>query len=336
MPLSLQALLHPKPTTPHDPGSVARMEKLLCTHYDRSFAVSVGDMHNAMLALGMAMELGHNDEVIVSPIEERGLVPLSLFGVTLVPAALRYSDLLISDEHLAASLSHRSRMVLVPHTAGLEPDYEALQRATANHGGPVMVALAGLGTTAHDGHPSAAQAEVLVVDLGPQRAITACQGAMILLENYDLFGRLLRAVAPEARQRAEGLPHPNAVNLNCPLPTAAAQFLERTWEEQWDQLTDRITQICASLRGHAGSFHTAPFATPGRCSFEDPLLCLADGATTSLERQRLQYFCGLPGRFRPKLSWRVPDDVNELLGSLAGEHQHYRLEDILRKHWPCY
>ena len=52
-----------------DPNAVARLEKRLCTHFNRTFAVAVGDLHYAIHGLGMAMELGPGDEVVVSPIE---------------------------------------------------------------------------------------------------------------------------------------------------------------------------------------------------------------------------------------------------------------------------
>lgn len=319
-----------------DPEAVARLEKRMREHFAMPYAVGVGDLHHAVLALGMAMELGPGDEVLVSPIEARGMAALSLCGATLVPGVLRAADLTIDASWMKEVLSERTRLILSPHTGGIEPDHGLVERAAADLGSPVLAALTGLGTRGADGALPACHAEVVVVDLGPDRAITAGQGAVLLMSSEDIYGRVLRVVAPEARQWEERLHNITAVNLACPMPAAAALLLESTWDYQWHRLEDKKRRYRLALERHSSIFRTGPFTAPDACSFENTLLCMENGASTSLERRHLRYLFSSAGRYRPFLDWRIPPLVSELLSILAKRYQHYRLEDVLLKQWPIY
>lgn len=328
--LALQLTLDP------DRMATARVEKRIRLHYGFCHAVAVGDLHHAFLALGMAMEIGPGDEVVVSPLESRGLAALSLLGATMVPAMLNSPTLLVDDVHLAGSLAHHTRLVVVPHTGGLQPDFNVLCSAAAGHGAPMMVSLTGLIARSREGIPPSHCADVVIVDLGPDRAITAGQGAVLLTSNSDLHDRILRVVAPAWHQWANGLSHVNTANLECPLPPSAALLLERTWDHQFHRLADKQRRLRAALHRHRHTFLTWPFEEPGVCTFEHTLLNLQPGTTTPLKREHLHFFYRSQQRFRPYVQWRVPPEIGDLLNALSGLYAYYRLEDVVEKQWPCY
>jgi hypothetical protein len=308
------------------------LEKRLCKHFQKRFAIAVGDVHQAVLAVALATDIRPGDEVIVSPLEARGVSALSLCGATLVPAIMSAPDLLIEYIWLRKVLSARTRMLLVPNTGGLAVDHATLREGLRHTHDVSLVALTSLGMSDPCGMPSGSDADIVLVDIGPGKAITAGQGAVILLDDRALFERLLRAVAPIERQWDE-LGDATPCTLNSTLPVSASLMVHNTWEHQWDRLRDKQQRYTKALAFLDEVCFIQPFTRAGACAFEDARLSLRPGAEPPVERCTLRYVHEEPGPHLPVVTWRVPDRTNTLLRLLKKHSGHVKAEAMIAEKW---
>lgn len=312
--------------------AAAHLEKRLCGHFDKRYAIAVGDVHQALLAVALATDIQPGDEVIVSPIEARGVAALALRGATLVPGILRSPDLLIDDIWLHDLLSERTRMVVVPNTGGVVVDHDAIRRGLDAAHAVLVVGLTSLGANDERGMPSGADADLIIVDLGHGKAITAGQGAVIVLDDRSLYERLLRAVAPTERQWHE-LGDASPCNLNSTLPASASLMLHNTWHHQWDRLRDKQRRYAKALSTLDKDFITWPFSRAGGCSFEHAWLCLRPRGSSSAERCTLRYLHEEPGPHMPGIRWHVHSRTTTMLGVLKRQYHHVRAENLIAEKW---
>lgn len=317
---------------PQVKDAAVRLEERIASHYGMRHAFLVGDVHHALLAVALVADIRRGDEVIVSPIEARGVAALSLRGATLVPGILRSPDLLIDDIWLHDLLSERTRMVVVPNTGGVVVDHDAIRRGLDAAHEVLVVGLTSLGASDQRGMPSGADADLVIVDLGPGKAITAGQGAVIVLDDQSLYERLLRVVAPIERQWHE-LGDASPCNLNSTLPACASLMLHNTWDHQWDRLRDKQRRYAKALSTLDKDFITWPFTRAGGCSFEDAWLCLRPRGSSSAERCTLRYLHEEPGPHLPEIRWRVPSRTTAMLGILKRQYHHVKADNLIAEQW---
>lgn len=298
---------------PQVKDAAVRLEERIASHYGMRHALLVGDVHTALLAVALACDVrGH--EVVVSPLEPRGVTALTLAGATLVPAVLRSTDLTIDAIWLDELVSPRTRMMVVPHTGGSAPDHEALCCKAEEHG-LLVVGLGPLGALDEFGRAAGALAQVMVVDLAPAHGITAGQGAAIVTSNSALFDRIVSLCGSVPRQWHHlGDCHP--ANLHAPMQPLACHLLDATWDLQWHRMRARQQHYARLLRGLGDRFVTKPYRRAEASTYTGVRLCAHVGRERDRPMKCLRYVFNEPQPYGLPVLWRIPRMAASMLTAL--------------------
>ena len=95
---------------PQVKGAAVRLEERIASHYGMRHALLVGDLHHALLAVALACDV-RGYEVVVSPLEPRGVAALTLAGARTRRSSIRLTSRagLISAWPISASRAYRIR-----------------------------------------------------------------------------------------------------------------------------------------------------------------------------------------------------------------------------------
>ncbi|HMQ77456.1 MAG TPA: DegT/DnrJ/EryC1/StrS family aminotransferase [Flavobacteriales bacterium] len=328
LPHEAQQLLELSATAP-DRSTAERLEARLAAHYGKRHALLVGDVQQAVLAVALAAGV-RGYEVVVSPLEARGVAVLSLAGATLVPGILRSTDLTMDHHWLDDVCNARTRMLLASHTHGNATDHEALHDHCTRYG-LLHVELGPLGAYDALGRAAGACAHVMVVDLSPRQGITAGQGAAIVTSDGRLHDRLVQLCGSEARQW-QHLGDRSPANLHAAMHPMAIHLLDATWDMQWHRMAARQHHYARLVRSLDARFVTKPFRYARASTYDGVRLCARTGMAPELPTKSLRFIFRETGLGGLEVKWRIP----RLVGTLLDALNQYRFAALtsFEKAWP--
>lgn len=196
-------------------GPVAELEAKLRRLYGKRYALCVSSATTGLIGLGMALELD-GAEFVTTPYT---------YGATLAPWLFlncrpRFADitpttLTIDPTAARHAGTPRTRAILAADIHGVPCDTRALRAVADELGCWLIVDGAQSFSAMRGGMPAGAFADALVVSFNSQKQFWAGEGGAVLMDNQDLYEKLLWETQHCSRQRRElGLHLDNEFALN--------------------------------------------------------------------------------------------------------------------------
>lgn len=145
-------------------------------------------LHLSLLALGV----GPGDEVVVPDITWiASSAPISYVGATPVFADIDARSWCLSPAAFEASISSRTRAVIVVDLYGNMPDMDSLCSIAQRHGIAVIEDAAEAIGSRYKGRPAGSLGDVGVFSFHGSKTLTTGEGGMLVTDRRDLFERVL-------------------------------------------------------------------------------------------------------------------------------------------------
>lgn len=186
------------------------------TEFENAFAAAVGAKHAVAVSSGTAalhaavhaLDVGPEDEVIVSPLSFAASANCVLYqGGTPVFADVNPHTLLLDPACAQKKITSRTKAIITVDYAGHPSDYEEL-RLIANQAKIALIADSchALGAT-YQGHPIGSLADLSTFSFHPVKHITTGEGGMISTDNAELANRMRifrnHGIATDHREREQ-------------------------------------------------------------------------------------------------------------------------------------
>jgi perosamine synthetase len=170
---------------------VKRLEERWAGYYGAAHAVSMNSATSCLQAAVGALGIGFGDEVIVSPYTMSACASCVLvYGAIPIFADVTLETGSLDPDSVAATITERTRAIIVVHQFGIPADMDAIMAIAGQHGIRVVEDCAQAHGARHRDRPVGTIGDVGVFSLNVNKALQTGEGGVCVTDDDDLRYRL--------------------------------------------------------------------------------------------------------------------------------------------------